>query len=81
MQSLTRPQVNSQSKPDRLVWKEYRLLFYSAVVGVAGGLAAQIFVWLLKVAEGLLLWGIAGYKPPEPGTLNPESTLDHGAFG
>jgi len=65
-------QVDNNATRGQAVWKEYRLLFYSSLVGVAGGLAAQIFVWLLKVAEGFLLWGIAGYKTPESGTLNPE---------
>jgi CIC family chloride channel protein len=71
--SLSR--ANSQSQPDKFAWKEYRLLFYSALVGVAGGLAAQIFVWLLNLTERLLLVGIAGYKPPEPGTLNPGAII------
>src|SRR5919108_2975397 len=55
--------------------KEYRLLLYSALIGVAGGLGAQLFVWLLNFSERLLLVGIAGYKPPEPGTLNPEAII------
>jgi hypothetical protein len=45
-------------------WKEYRLLPYSGLVGVAGGLAAQIFVWLLNLAERLFLVALAGYRPP-----------------
>jgi CIC family chloride channel protein len=56
-------------------WKEYRLLLYSALVGVAGGLGAQVFVWLLNTAERVLLVGIAGYKGPEPGIPNPEPVL------
>src|SRR5919108_138368 len=55
--------------------KEYRLLLYSALIGVAGGLGAQLFVWLLNFSERLLLVGIAGYKPPEPGTLNPQPVI------
>jgi chloride channel protein, CIC family len=65
-------QMDNGATGSRFAWKEYRLLFYSSLVGVAGGLAAQIFVWLLNLAEKLLLSGLAGYKPPEPGTLNPE---------
>jgi CIC family chloride channel protein len=57
------------------MWKEYRLLLYSALIGVAGGLGAQLFVWLLNFSERLLLVGIAGYKPPEPGTLNPQAII------
>jgi len=53
-------------------WKEYRLLFYSALIGIAGGLGAQLFVWILNLAERLLLFGIAGYRPPEPGTANSQ---------
>jgi hypothetical protein len=29
----------------------------------------------LNFSERLLLAGIAGYKPPEPGTLNPEAIV------
>jgi len=62
-------------------WKEYRLLFYSALIGVAGGLAAQIFVWLLNTAERFLLVGIAGYSAPEPGIPNPEAIVGpHGLW-
>jgi CIC family chloride channel protein len=68
----THSQMDNGTTGSRFAWKEYRLLFYSSLVGVAGGLAAQIFVWLLNLAEKLLLSGLAGYKPPEPGTLNPE---------
>src|SRR5215471_1331697 len=63
----------------RVRWKEYRLLFYSALIGVVGGLGAQLFVWILNIAERLLLVGIAGYRPPEPGTLNPDAAA--GPFG
>ena len=56
-------------------WNEYRLLFYSALIGVAGGLGAQLFVWILNFTERLLLVGIAGYQSPEPGILNPQPTI------
>jgi CIC family chloride channel protein len=59
----------------RRVWNEHRLLFYAALLGIVGGLGAQLFVAILNVAERLLLVGIAGYGPPEPGTLNPEPVL------
>jgi CIC family chloride channel protein len=59
----------------RLAWNEHRLLFYSALIGVAGGLGAQIFVWLLNLAERLFLVGLAGYQAPEPGSLNPEPVI------
>lgn len=60
-------------------WSEYRLLFYSALIGVAGGLGAQLFVWILNFTERLLLVGIAGYQSPEPGILNPQPII--GAWG
>jgi chloride channel protein, CIC family len=60
-------------------WSEYRLIFYAALIGIVGGLGAQLFVWILNLAERLLLVGIAGYHPPEPGTLNPEPAL--GLYG
>jgi CIC family chloride channel protein len=63
----------------RLAWNEHRLLFYSAVIGVAGGLGAQIFVWLLNLAERLFLVGLAGYQAPQPGSLNPEPVI--GSWG
>ncbi len=44
-------------------------------MGVVGGLAAQIFMWLLAWGERLLLVGIAGYMPPEAGTANPVPTI------
>ena len=52
---------------EKVKWSEYRLLFYSALIGVAGGLGAQLFVWILNFTERLLLVGIAGYQSPEPG--------------
>lgn len=64
----------SEPKPliSRVAWNEYRLLLYAVVVGIGGGLGAQVFVWLVDNAQRLLLAGIAGYRPPEPGVLNPE---------
>ena len=48
-------------------WQEYRLLILAVFIGLAGGLSAQIFVWLLTVAEHFLIAGIGGYRAPEPG--------------
>lgn len=64
-----------KSLQNALPWHEYRLLLLSALIGVAGGIGAQIFVWLLTWGERLLLVGIAGYIPPEPGTVSPVSTI------
>lgn len=69
-QSGTEPSSSTDSE-SQFPWSEYRLLLLSAVVGVVGGLSAQIFIWLLSWGERLFLWGIAGYVAPEPGTLNP----------
>jgi len=49
------------------------------LIGVAGGLGAQLFVWILNFTERLLLVGIAGYQPPEPGSLNPQPIV--GSWG
>lgn len=56
-------------------WQEYRLLFLSVIIGVIGGLGAQVFVWLLSLGEQLLLVAIAGYMAPVPGILNPLPTI------
>ncbi|HTZ74586.1 MAG TPA: chloride channel protein [Candidatus Aquilonibacter sp.] len=44
---------------------EPRLLLESAFLGVIGALAAQAFMWLLRMATHLLLFDIAGYIPPQ----------------
>jgi chloride channel protein, CIC family len=51
--------------------REPRLLLESALLGVAGALSAQLFMWMLHLCSRLLLKGIAGYQPPglEFGTL------------
>lgn len=41
-----------------------RLLIFSVVIGIVGGLGAQVFIWLLELAHDLLLGGIAQYSPP-----------------
>jgi len=58
---------NPREKPQG--WKlmrdrEPRLLLESALLGVAGALSAQAFLWMLRLANRLLLNGIAGYRPP-----------------
>jgi hypothetical protein len=69
--SRTPYDIDNTGARGRFAWDGYRLLFYSGVIGIAGGLVAQLFVWLSSLAERLLLVGIAGYKPPEPEILNP----------
>ena len=71
----SKSQLDGATKPIRFAWNEYRLLLYSGLIGIVGGLGAQVFVWLLNLAERLLLVGIAGYQPPEPGSLNPQSVV------
>ena len=56
----------------------YRLLGLCVVVGVAGGLAAILFDLLVDFAQSALLGEIGGYRPPEPGVLNPESVVPEG---
>lgn len=41
-----------------------RLLVFSVIIGVVGGLGAQVFIWMLELANELLLHGITGYSPP-----------------
>ena len=79
MTGSTEPQTKPATQLTKSPWNEYRLLFYSALIGVAGGLGAQLFVWILNFTEHLLLVGIAGYQPPEPGSLNPQSIV--GSWG
>ncbi len=56
----------------RAVWRSNRLLLYSVLVGVLGGLAAQAFIWLLEFGERLFMGGLAGYVPPAVGAIHPE---------
>ena len=72
--------TETANQGSRVLWKECRLLFYSALIGIAGGLGAQLFVWILNLAERLLLFGIAGYRPPEPGSLNPQPFFTGSAY-
>lgn len=41
-----------------------RLLMDAVVLGLVGGLSAQLFTWLLKLSQRLFLQAIAGYTPP-----------------
>lgn len=64
-----------KSKKNPFPWHEYRLLLLAAVVGVVGGLSAQIFTWLVTLGEKFLIVGIAGYVAPEPGVLDPSPIM------
>lgn len=51
-----------------------RLLLDSVLLGIIGGLGAQVFMWLLRACTRIFLVGIAGYHAPglpqEGGTLH-----------
>jgi CIC family chloride channel protein len=48
--------VNNVDKP--------RLLLDAVVLGVIGGLSAQVFTWMLRVSQKFFLGWLAGYTPP-----------------
>ncbi len=41
-----------------------RLLLDALVMGVIGGLSAQVFTWMLRASQKLFLFWMAGYTPP-----------------
>jgi CIC family chloride channel protein len=43
---------------------EPRLLLESALLGVAGALSAQVFMWLLRACDWIFLYWIGGYQGP-----------------
>jgi chloride channel protein, CIC family len=43
---------------------EPRLLAEAVVLGIVGALAAQLFMWTLRLCERIFLIAIAGYRPP-----------------
>ena len=55
----------------RGAWRSNRLLCYSALIGVLGGLGAQVFIWMLNWGERIFLGGVAGYIPPAFGVMQP----------
>lgn len=54
--------------------RQRRLVLDSLWLGVVGAGAAQLFLWLVHMAQRLFLTGLAGYRPPglpsEGGTLD-----------
>jgi len=60
-----------------------RLLLDALILGVIGGLAAQLFTWLLNISQKFFLVTLAGYTPPglpsEGGTLQ-QSIGPHGLW-
>ena len=60
-----------------------RLLFDSVVLGIVGGLGAQAFMWMLRVAQNIFLVWFAGYLPPglpEEGGALRETIGPHGLW-
>ena len=55
-----------ETKPQRKLFRdrEPRLLLESALLGVAGALSAQAFMWMLHLCSLVFLKHIAGYQPP-----------------
>lgn len=60
-----------------------RLLLDSVVLGIVGGLGAQVFMWMLRLAQNLFLVRLAGYLSPglpeEGGSLR-ETIGPHGLW-
>lgn len=60
-----------------------RLIFDSIILGIIGGLGAQLFMWLLRLSEHLFLNLLAGYSPPglpEEGGILREFIGPHGLW-
>jgi CIC family chloride channel protein len=67
--------VQSTDKP--------RLLLDTVMLGVIGGLAAQLFTWLLNLSQKLFLVTLAGYTPPglpDEGGVLKQSIGPHGLW-
>lgn len=63
--------------------RQQRLIVDTLFLGVVGALSAQLFVWMLKVAQAFFLGRLAGYQPPglpgEGGVLQ-QSIGPHGLW-
>ena len=60
-----------------------RLLLDSVVLGIVGGLGAQVFMWMLRLAQSLFLVRLAGYLSPglpEEGGMLRETIGPHGLW-
>jgi CIC family chloride channel protein len=63
--------------------KQQRLLLDSVILGVVGGLSAQLFTWLLHLFNELFMERLAGYIPPglpEEGGVLRETVGAHGLW-
>ncbi len=43
--------------------EQHRLILDAVLLGVVGALSAQLFMWLLRLAQSIFLKGLAGYTP------------------
>lgn len=61
---------------------EPRLLLESAFLGVVGALSAQLFMWMLRGCDYILLYKLAGYVPPgtESGSGLHQTIGPHGLW-
>ncbi len=60
-----------------------RLLVDSVVLGVIGGLSAQLFIWVLRLSQKIFLFWLAGYHPPglpQEGGVLREAIGPHGLW-
>lgn len=60
-----------------------RLIFDALVLGVIGGLSAQLFIWMLRVSSHVFLGLIAGFQPPglpADGLVLRETVGPHGLW-
>jgi chloride channel protein, CIC family len=63
--------------------RQQRLLLDSVLLGVVGGLSAQLFTWLLHIFNNLFMVNLAGYVPPglpEEGGALIQSIGAHGLW-
>ena len=67
--------------PKLVVPKGGKMLLLAVVIGIVGGLGAQVFIWMLDAAQRLLLVGIAGYSPPGIATEGGNPVEHVGRFG
>jgi len=63
--------------------KQQRLLIDSILLGIVGGLSAQLFTWLLHIFNQIFMVNLAGYVPPglpEEGGVLIQSVGAHGLW-
>jgi len=62
---------------------EPRSLIESVVIGVIGAISAQVFMWMLRLADYVFLQRLAGYQPPglsESGSVLHQVIGPHGLW-